>query len=77
LLFPLFWELPDRVDYGMLEQRYSPADVVEAVPKPMVGNPEKGRICTSHVERQNLTIRRQPCETAHQWTSFDYVQLTT
>ena len=51
LLFPLFWELPDRVDYGMLEQRYSPADVVEAVPKPMMGNPEKGMICTSHVER--------------------------
>ncbi len=59
--------LPDRVDYGMLikvyaqnregEQRYSPADVVEAVPKPVMGNPDKNRICTSHVERQNLSIR--------------------
>jgi IS1 family transposase len=59
--------LSDRVDYGMLikvyaapredEQRYSPADVVEAVPKPVLGNPDKSRICTSHVERQNLSIR--------------------
>jgi transposase-like protein/IS1 family transposase len=59
--------LSDRVDYGMLikvyaapregEQRYSPADVVEAAPKPVMGNPDKGRICTSHVERQNLSIR--------------------
>jgi len=39
------------------EQRYSPADIVEAVPKPVLGNPEKSRICTSHVERQNLPIR--------------------
>ena len=39
------------------EQRYSPADVVEAVPKPVMGNPDKDRICTSHVERQNLSIR--------------------
>jgi hypothetical protein len=61
--------LHDRVDYGMLikvyasfregEQRYSPADVVEAVPKPVFGNPDKKRICTSHVERQNLTMRMQ------------------
>jgi IS1 family transposase len=24
-----------------------------------MGNPEKKRICTSHIERQNLTIRMQ------------------
>jgi IS1 family transposase len=61
--------LSDRVDYGMLikvyrspregEQRYSPADVVEALPRPVLGNPDRSRICTSHVERQNLTMRMQ------------------
>jgi len=59
--------LEDRVDYGQLikvyaqpqadEKRYSPAEVVEAVPKPVLGNPDVAKICTSHVERQNLTMR--------------------
>jgi transposase-like protein/IS1 family transposase len=39
------------------EQRYSPAEVVDAVPTPVFGNPDKRRICTSHVERVNLSIR--------------------
>ena len=39
------------------EQRYSPAEVVDAVPTPVFGNPNKARICTSHVERVNLSIR--------------------
>jgi IS1 family transposase len=39
------------------EQRYSPGDVVEAVPVPVMGLPRRERICTSHVERQNLSIR--------------------
>jgi transposase-like protein/IS1 family transposase len=61
--------LLDRVDYGMLikvyaapregEQRYSPGEVVEAVPKPILGNPDPAKICTSHIERQNLTMRMQ------------------
>jgi IS1 family transposase len=41
------------------EQRYSPGDVVDCVPVPILGNPDPGRICTSHVERQNLTMRMQ------------------
>ena len=59
----------DRVDYGMLikvyaqpadgERRYSPAEVVEAQPKPILGDPDRKTICTSHVERQNLTMRMQ------------------
>jgi len=59
--------LSDRADYAQLikvyrspregEQRYSPADVVEALPRPVLGNPDRDRICTSHVERQNLSIR--------------------
>ncbi|MGC9972253.1 MAG: IS1 family transposase [Bryobacteraceae bacterium] len=61
--------LSDRVDYGMLikvyassregEARYSPPDVVEAIPRPILGTPDRKRICTSHVERQNLTMRMQ------------------
>jgi len=39
------------------EQRYSPGDVVDAVPTPVFGRPDRNRICTSHIERQNLSIR--------------------
>src|SRR5712691_6990714 len=39
------------------QQRYSPAEIVEAVPVPRIGKPEPKLICTSHVERQNLTMR--------------------
>lgn len=61
--------LLDRCDFAQLikvyaspregEQRYSPADVVEALPKPIMGGPDRAEICTSHIERQNLTIRMQ------------------
>jgi hypothetical protein len=30
---------------------------VEAVPVPVTGLPKRDRICTSHIERQNLSIR--------------------
>lgn len=59
--------LKDRVHFGQLvkvyaspregEQRYSPPDVVRAVPTPVMGFPKKSKICTSHVERNNLSIR--------------------
>jgi transposase-like protein/IS1 family transposase len=39
------------------EQRYNPAEVVDAVPCEIMGRPVRDRICTSHVERQNLSIR--------------------
>jgi IS1 family transposase len=39
------------------EQRYSPGEVVEAVPVRVMGYPKSNQICTSHVERQNLSIR--------------------
>jgi len=61
--------LGTRVDFAQLvkvyaaprdgEQRYSPAEVVDTVPLPRWGQPELSRICTSHVERQNLTMRMQ------------------
>src|SRR2546430_1796467 len=38
-------------------RRYSPADVVDAKPVAVFGNPDKSRICTSHIERQNFSIR--------------------
>lgn len=59
--------LRGRVDFAQLvkvyassregEQRYSPAEVVDAVPEKVMGNPNSERICTSHIERQNLSIR--------------------
>jgi len=55
------------VDYAMLVKTYSgdetnregyaPSDIVNAVPIPVMGNPKQNRISTSHVERQNLTVR--------------------
>ncbi|MGH9452460.1 MAG: IS1 family transposase [Terriglobia bacterium] len=70
--FPAYFDaihtsLGTRVDYAQLikvysaasedEHRYSPARVVEAVVKPVWGQPDPARICTSHVERSNLSMR--------------------
>jgi IS1 family transposase len=41
------------------EQRYSPAEVVDVEIVLRVGMPDYNRICTSHIERQNLTMRMQ------------------
>jgi hypothetical protein len=59
--------LEDRVDFAHLikvyratpegERRYSPAEVVSTEIVPCVGNPDPERICTSHIERPNLSIR--------------------
>lgn len=61
--------LADRCDFAQLikvygqepgeEHRYSPPAVLEALPKPIMGDPDPKMICTSIVERQNLTIRMQ------------------
>jgi transposase-like protein/IS1 family transposase len=63
------YSLGTRVDYAMLikvydrgrdpegEQKYSPPEVVETVTKVLIGNPDPSRICTSIVERGNLSIR--------------------
>ena len=40
-----------------IERRYSPGDFVSAVKMPIMGDPESDKITTSHVERQNLTMR--------------------
>lgn len=56
-----------RVDFAQLikvyrtpqggEVRYSPAEVASTEVVPVCGNPDSDRICTSIVERQNLTIK--------------------
>ena len=62
------YALADRADYAQLvkvygkseegRERYSPGDVIGAVPTPILGNPDPARICTSHVERKNGTLRQ-------------------
>lgn len=39
------------------ERRYSPMRMAEVLKIPRFGNPDPSRISTSHVERQNLTMR--------------------
>ena len=61
--------LSDRCDFAQVikvytedpegERRYSPADVSRTEKIPIMGNPDPAKMCTSHVERQNLTIRMQ------------------
>ena len=45
--------------YGKFEDdhRYSPSEVLAVTAYPCCGEPDMDRICTSHVERQNLEIR--------------------
>jgi IS1 family transposase len=58
------------VDYAMLikqygdltgnkghERKYSPAECTGAVKEPIFGKPDMAAVSTSHVERQNLTMR--------------------
>jgi len=51
-LIKLYGDLPD-------DRRYSPGEFVNALPIPVTGNPKPHLISTSHIERQNLTIRMQ------------------
>ena len=56
-----------RVDYGRVVKsyeaesigrgRYSPPHVIGAAKQGVIGQPDWSSICTSHVERQNLTMR--------------------
>jgi IS1 family transposase len=70
--FSAYNEAVDRVfgediDYGQVhknyaeefktEKRYSPATITSVTLKIILGEPQKKRISTSHIERQNLTMR--------------------
>jgi hypothetical protein len=50
------WSAPGNLDVEG-ERKYSPPEVVETVSKHMIGFPDSSRICTSIVERSNLSIR--------------------
>jgi IS1 family transposase len=57
------------IDYGQIVKsyeaepagsgRYSPPKMVSVEKEYIIGNPDPDRICTSYVERQNLTVRMQ------------------
>jgi transposase-like protein/IS1 family transposase len=60
------WLRQHRVDFAMLikiyaqhgeEGRYSPPAIIETKRKAVCGQPDLQMACTSHIERQNLTIR--------------------
>ena len=61
------YSLGTRVAFGQLikvyqgiqenEVRYSPSRLRETIVKKLWGNPDEDRICTSHVERHNLSMR--------------------
>jgi transposase-like protein/IS1 family transposase len=61
--------LSDRADYGMVvkqysenaeaEKRYSPARCIGCKKHVVIGDPDLAKISTSHIERQNLTMRMQ------------------
>jgi IS1 family transposase len=60
--------LGNRVDYGMLvkifgktrpedQRQYSPPKIVGTRKEAILGNPDEKRVCTSHTERNNGSIR--------------------
>jgi IS1 family transposase len=72
--FPAYYNAVDSIygediDYGQIDKRYaedqtgthrySPACIVSVFVRSILGNPIRKHISTSHIERQNLTMRMQ------------------
>lgn len=63
------WHLGQRVDYGQVikvfgseggkdsARKYSPGKIISSRKQTVLGNPKNDRICTSHAERMNGSIR--------------------
>jgi transposase-like protein/IS1 family transposase len=61
------YSLGSRVDYAQLikqyaapeadDHRYSPSVCIGAKAVAVIGTPDMEKVCTSHIERQNLTVR--------------------
>jgi transposase-like protein/IS1 family transposase len=64
------YSLGTRVDYAQLTKiyesgketkvtakRYSPTKFIKAIPTPIWGQPNMEKLCTSHIERLNLSLR--------------------
>ena len=79
----IYGPLGERVSYAQLikiyesgredkitAKRYSPTRFVRSIPKSIWGNPDLDRLCTSHIERLNLSIRTQVKRLARLTLSF-------
>ncbi len=79
----IYSELGERVDYGQLikiyesgketqitAKRYSPTKFIKAIPQLVWGQSDIDRLCTSHIERLNLSIRTQVKRLARLTLSF-------
>ena len=79
----IYGPLGERVSYGQLikiyesgreqkvtAKRYSPTKFIKAIKKSVWGNPDLDRLCTSHIERLNLSIRTQVKRLARLTLSF-------
>ncbi len=79
----IYSQLGERVDYAQLikiyenpresksaPKKYSPSRFIKAIPKMVWGQPDMDKLCTSHIERLNLSIRTNMKRMARLTLSF-------